>query len=86
MTKKTRKPRLQFATKSIDVFQTMIDEIAEAVELMRPHFPADDEDALRDRAMAWRAERYQIGHWPNFKEMAKAEVAADGRRLPGEED
>jgi hypothetical protein len=36
MTKK-RKPQSQFEIKPIDVFQTMIDEIAEAVELQRRH-------------------------------------------------
>ena len=76
MTKK-RKRAGAIEIKPIYVFQTMIDETAEAAGLMRPHFPADDEDALRGRAMAWRAERYRIGHWPDFAELAKAEAEAE---------
>jgi hypothetical protein len=67
-----RKPRSQIEIKPIDVLTTIADEIAEVVELMRPYFPGDDEDTLRDRAMALRAERYRIGHWPDFKEVANA--------------
>jgi hypothetical protein len=70
MTKKQRKAATAISTKPIDVFQTILAEIAEAVELMRPHFPADDDDALRDRALAWRAERYVTGHWPDWSNIA----------------
>jgi hypothetical protein len=72
MTKK-RKSRSQIQIKPIDVLATIIDEIAEAIELMQPHFPGDDEVTLCGRAMALRAERYRIGHWPDFKELANAE-------------
>jgi hypothetical protein len=78
--KKRRKAATAISIKPIDVFQTILAEIAEAVELMRPHFPNDDDDALRDRALACRAERYQTGHWPDFNEMAKDEVAAAAAR------
>jgi hypothetical protein len=37
MAKKQRKTASTIEIKPIDVFQTMIDEIAEAVELMRPY-------------------------------------------------
>jgi hypothetical protein len=74
MTKKTRKPRLRFEGKRIDVFQTILDEIAEAVELQRPYFPNDDEDTLRSRAMEWRRTRYATGRWPDFAELAKDEA------------
>jgi hypothetical protein len=74
MAKKRRKTASAVG-KPIDVFQTMRDEIAEAVELMRPHFPNDDEDDLRARAEAWRWKRYADGRWPDFAEVAKAEVA-----------
>jgi hypothetical protein len=77
MTKKQRKPRMQFEVKPIDVLATMLDEIAEAIELQRPHFPNDDDDALRARAEAWRSRRYAAGHWSDFAEVAKAEAATD---------
>jgi len=54
-----------------DILETMRAEIAEAVELMRPHFPQDSEDTLIKRAESLRARRYQDGHWPDFVEMAK---------------
>jgi hypothetical protein len=73
LTKKQRKPRSQIEIKSIDVLATIIDELAEAVALMRPYFPDDDEATLCGRAMALRAERYRIGRWPDFSEVANAE-------------
>jgi hypothetical protein len=76
MTARRRKTTQRDTVKPIDTFATLLDEITEAVELMRPHFPNDDEDTLRGRAMALRAERYRTGHWPDFEEMAKAEAVA----------
>jgi hypothetical protein len=73
MAKKQRRAP-QSETKPIDVLATIADEIAEAIELQRPHFPADDEDALRGRAEMLRAEHYRIGCWPDFSEVAKAEA------------
>jgi|SRR5690349_13563465 hypothetical protein len=72
-TKKQSKPAAEI--KTISVLGTLLDEIAEAVELMRPHFPTDDDDALRHRAMALRAKRYRVRHWPDFEQLGKAEAA-----------
>ena len=69
---KRRKPTTE--TRPIDSFATLLAEIAEAVELMRPHFPNDYEDALRHRATTLRAERYRTGRWPDFEQLAKAEA------------
>jgi hypothetical protein len=46
-------------------------ELAEAVELMRPHFPEYSESDLLNWAGSLRARRYQDGRWPDFAEMAK---------------
>ena len=75
MTARRRKKPQHSTVKSTNILDTLLDEIAEAVELMRPHFPDDDDDTLRDRALARRAERYQTGHW-FFEEAAKTEAAA----------
>jgi hypothetical protein len=81
MAKKQRKPATKKQSKAaaeiktIDVLGTLLDEIAEAVELMRPHFPTDGDDALRHRAMALRSQRYRVGHWPDFEQLGKAEAA-----------
>src|ERR1700745_1142955 len=81
MAKKQRKPAANKQSKpaaeikTIDVLGTLLDEITEAVELMRPHFPNGDDDALRHRAMALRAKRYQGGHWPDFEQLARTEAA-----------
>jgi hypothetical protein len=74
MAKKQRKAATAINIKPIDSFQTILDEIAEAVELQRPYFPDDDEDTLRARAEALRPERYAAGRWPDFAEVAKAEA------------
>jgi hypothetical protein len=60
--------------KGLDILETMKAEIAEAVELMRPHFPSFNEDSLRRRAESLRAQRYRDGHWPDFAAMAKKET------------
>jgi hypothetical protein len=70
---KKRKAATASNIKSFNILATMRDEIAEAVELMRPHFPADDDDALRRRAEASRSRRYANGTWPDFAEVAKAQ-------------
>src|SRR5262245_44975647 len=58
-----------------DLVVTLIEEIAEAAELMRPHFPADDQTTLENRAKFFRPHRYQTGHWPDFEQIAKDEAA-----------
>ena len=57
-----------------DILETMR-ALAEAVELMRPHFPEDSEDELLARAEYWRQDRYQEGRWTDFAEVAKEEEA-----------
>jgi hypothetical protein len=69
---KKRSPATEI--KPIDVLSTMRVEIAEAVELMRPQFPADDEAALRHRAEGFRSDRYSTGQWPDFAQIAKDEA------------
>jgi hypothetical protein len=46
-----------------DVLATMADEIAEAIEILRPHHPQDSEADLRRRAEGLRARRYQTSRW-----------------------
>ena len=58
-----------------DLLVNLSNEIAEAVELQRPHFPADDETTLRHRAVFFRPERYRTGQWPDFAQIAKDEAA-----------
>jgi hypothetical protein len=72
MTKKQCKPAGPIEIKPIDVLATLLAEIAEAVELMSPHFSNEEEDALRARAQACLRERYALGHWPDFKAVAEA--------------
>jgi hypothetical protein len=54
-----------------DVLATMKAEIEECVALLRRHFPTENAQQLRCRAMDLRAERYQTGRWPTDKELAK---------------
>ena len=54
-----------------DILETMADEIAEAVEILRPHHPQDSEAALRHRAEGLRSKRYQSGRWPTSDELAE---------------
>jgi hypothetical protein len=56
-----------------DPLESLKAEIAEAMEMMRPHFPNRSEDSLRHLAEALRSERYRSGRWPDFVEMARKE-------------
>ena len=64
--------RITFAQR--DILVTMANEIDEAVELMRPHFPDSDDASLRRRAEGLRCYRYKDGHWPDFAEIARWET------------
>jgi hypothetical protein len=75
MAKKRRNAATAIEIKPVNILATILAEIAGAVELLRPHFPADAEDTLRRRAEAWRPKRYASGRWPDFAEVAKAEAA-----------
>jgi hypothetical protein len=57
--------------------ETMAAEIDECVELLRPHYPDADEEALRNHARCLRSERYERGHWPSAKEIAAAKAVED---------
>jgi len=59
-----------------DPLESLRAEIAEAIEMMRPHFPNRSEDSLRQLAEALRSERYRCGRWPDFVEMARKESDA----------
>jgi hypothetical protein len=58
------------AVAQADTLVTMIDEIAEAAEILRLHHPLDDETLLRCRAENLRRERYERGRWPSSDELA----------------
>jgi hypothetical protein len=55
----------------LDPLQSLKNEIKEAIELQRPHFPNDSEETLRLRAERYRCQRYRDGHWPDFRALAK---------------
>jgi hypothetical protein len=59
-----------------DLLETLKAETAEAIEMMRPHFPNRSEDSLRQLAEALRSERYRSGRWPDFAEIARNESGA----------
>jgi hypothetical protein len=71
----------------MDILKTMCAEIAEAIDLMRPHFPQDSEDALFTRAETWRQDRYQKGKWTDFAEVAEQErIKAEQERIKAEQE
>ena len=69
--KKTNKQASKQAMVQTDILATMADEIAEAVEILRPHYPQDRKPELRHRAEGLRAQRYQTGPWPASDELAE---------------
>jgi hypothetical protein len=76
--KQTKKPAAPAPT---DILDTLAGEVAEAVEILRPHYPQDSETELHHRAKALRRKRYERGRWPSSDELATgggwAEVPAE---------
>jgi hypothetical protein len=54
----------------VDALQGRIEEIAEASELLRPHYPEADDRELGFRASCLRHERDQLGKYPSTEELA----------------
>ena len=59
-----------------NILEMMKAELVEGASLLRRHYPDDDEQRLLDRAAYWRPWRYQHGHWPTVRDIAKAKAAA----------
>jgi hypothetical protein len=74
--KRTRKSE-QPTSECTHVLDTMAAEIAEGVELLRPHYPHDEtvcsnsehDETLHRRALSMLDERYRKGHWPSAEEI-----------------
>jgi hypothetical protein len=49
--------------------ESLMGEIAEGVEIVRPIWPEDSEDDLHSRAESLRGERYLKGRWPTVDEL-----------------
>jgi hypothetical protein len=63
-----------------DILKNMIDELDEAVELLRLHYPHDDERELRERGRIWVRRKYELGKWPEAEiaeRVAAERVAAE---------
>jgi hypothetical protein len=80
-----QKTKTSYRGPTIDALETMRVEITEAVELMREHFPYDDEKILRSRAEGLRSRRYKEGRWPDFGAIARIEAEEEARRAKAAE-
>jgi hypothetical protein len=71
-----------------NILETLQAELDECVALLRPHYPNEDDNALRERAVRLRPERYEKGRWPSAEEIeadkAKAEAAEAVKPKPFE--
>jgi hypothetical protein len=54
---------------TIDCLQVLQGEQAEAVQLLRPHYPEASDDELYSRATSLRGRRYALGRWPTAEEI-----------------
>jgi hypothetical protein len=57
-------------SRAVDSLQAMMEEIAEGVELLRPHYPEADERELDFRAQTLKGEKHRRGSWPSAEEIA----------------
>jgi hypothetical protein len=62
--------RAFYLTRAIDGLQATMEEIAEGVELLRPHYPGADERELGFRAQTLKNEKHRRGSWPGAEELA----------------
>jgi hypothetical protein len=62
--------RAFYLSRAVDGLQAMLDEIAEGVELLRPHYPEADERELGFRAQWLKNEKHRSGSWPAAEELA----------------
>ena len=60
-----------------DILETMEAELDECVALLRPHYPEEKNEQLRNRATGMRQERYARGRWPSDNEIAEMKAAAE---------
>jgi hypothetical protein len=59
----------------IDSFATLLAELAEGVELLRPHYPEASDEELRARAAGLLGRRYAEGRWPDLGPLPDARAA-----------
>jgi hypothetical protein len=62
--------RTFYLSRAVDGLQATMEEIAEGVELLRPHYPEADEKELDFRAQTLKAEKHRRGSWASAEELA----------------
>jgi hypothetical protein len=62
--------RAFYLSRAVDGLQATLDEMAEGVELLRPHYPEADERELGFRAQTLKAEKHRRGSWASAEEIA----------------
>lgn len=60
----------------VSLLENLRAEIAEGVELLKPHYPEAGEAELQDQAQGMLGKRYATGRWPTADELA-AKAAAE---------
>ena len=53
-----------------DSYRASMDELAEGVELLRPHYPGETDAQLQWRVGYIRPTKHITGHWPSAEELA----------------
>jgi hypothetical protein len=56
-------------TNTLDCLRLLQGEQAEAVQVLRPHYPEASDDELDSRATSLRRQRYALGRWPTAEEI-----------------
>jgi hypothetical protein len=69
----------------VDVLETIKAEMIEGGELLRPHYPDDDEEQLSERVMSLLRDKYARGRWPTDEEI-KIMKAQDTQEQPDAHD
>jgi hypothetical protein len=62
--------RAFYLSRAVNGLQATMDEIAEGVELLRPHYPEADERELNFRAQTLKSEKHRRGSWPTAEDLA----------------
>jgi len=74
--------RAFYLSRAVDGLQSMIEEISEGVELLRPHYPDADERELNFRSQTLKNEKHRRGTWPSAEELAARAASEREAELP----
>lgn len=67
---------------AVDSLATLLAEVDEGIELLRPHYPDAADGELRTRAVGLLPRRWADGQWPDLAAIAQEKASTKEGPLP----